>query len=174
MRSDPPTSPRCAVYARRSGSSILSGRHQTDPGRERTMVAAATETVQLQQTTVTGGKSKKKSAPRITPERKLQKQHSNRPRRGGKKKRNEKGTVPSSLAFFFFPSRPLKALHVGLSEALFQPSPLLIRKCCRHKRPNLQNDKKGQGKGLIFVLKSAIFTTFSSSSSTSSFLLHPI
>lgn len=142
-------------------------------GRERTMVAAATETVQLQQTTVTGGKSKK-SAPRITPERKFQKQHSTRPRRGGKK-RNEKGTVPSSLAFFF-PSRPLKALHVGLSEALFQPSPLLIRKCCRHKRPNLQNDKKGQGKGLIFILKSAIFTTFSSSSSssTSSFLLHPI
>lgn len=106
MRSDPPTSPRCAVYARRSGSSILSGRHQTDPGRERTMVAAATETVQLQQTTVTGGKSKrKKSAPRITPERKLQKQHSTRPRRGGKKKKKWKryGSLLPCFFFFFLP-----------------------------------------------------------------------
>lgn len=34
-------------------------------------------------------------------------------------KRRKKGTVPLSLTF---PSRPLKALQIGLSEALFQPS----------------------------------------------------
>lgn len=120
MRSDPPTSPRCAVYARRSGSSILSGRHQTDPGRERTMVAAATETVQLQQTTVTGGKKikKKKNLLRGL----LQKESSRNntpPARGEEEKKNEMKKVrfPPPLLFFFFsfqtikgtPCRPLRS-----------------------------------------------------------------
>lgn len=56
-------------------------------------------------------------------------------------------------------------------RSTFPAVPPSVHKCCRQKHPILQNNKKGQGEGLIF-LKSAIFTTFSSS--TSSFLLDPI
>lgn len=82
----------------------------------------------------------KKSAPRIIPERKFQKQHS-APRRG------RKGTVPPSLAS---PSRPLKALQIGLSEALFQPSLHLSINAADRSVPFSKTKKKGQGKGLIF------------------------
>lgn len=65
-------------------------------------------------------------------------------RGNGGKNENEKGRVHSSLAFL--PSRPLKALHVGLSEALFQPSPLLIRKCCRRASQSPEPQKRGKVK----------------------------
>lgn len=83
-------------------------------------------------------------------------------------KRRKKG-IPSSLAF---PSRPLKALQIGLSEALFQPSLHLSINAADRSVPFSKTTKKGQGKGLI--LKKCHFHHFFSSSSTSSFLLDPI
>lgn len=91
--------------------------------------------------------NQKKSAPRIIPERMFQKQHF--ALRGGIKVR-----FPS-LAF---PSRPLKALLIGLSEELFHPSLNLSVNAADRSVPFFHNNKRGQDKGLI--LKSAIFTTF--------------
>lgn len=62
-------------------------------------------------------------------------------------KRRKKGTVPPSLAF---PSRPLKALQISLSEALFQPSLHLSVNAADRSVPFSKTTKKGQGKGLIF------------------------
>lgn len=76
--------------------------------------------------------------------------------RGGKKKR----WYDSLLLCFFFPSRPLKALHIGLSEALFQPSLYLSINAVDRSVRISRTTKKGQGKGLILGSKSAIFTTF--------------
>lgn len=74
----------------------------------------------------------KKSAPRIIPERKFQKQHS------AQQEEERYGSLPPSFAF---PSRPLKALQIGLSEALFQPSlHLSVNAAHTQKRPVLQNN----------------------------------
>lgn len=62
-------------------------------------------------------------------------------------KRRKKGTVPPSLTF---PSRPLKALQISLSEALFQPSLHLSVNAADRSVPFSKQTKKGQGKGLIF------------------------
>lgn len=79
--------------------------------------------------------------------------------------------IPSSLAFH---SRPLKALQIGLSEALFQPSLHLSINAVDTSVPFSKTTKKrGQGKGLIFK-KVPFSPLFFSSSSTSSFHLDPI
>lgn len=59
-------------------------------------------------------------------------------------KERKKGTIPSSPAF---PSRPLKALQIGLSEALFQPSLPLSKNAVDRSVPfSKTTKKKGQGK----------------------------
>lgn len=87
----------------------------------------------------------------------LQKESSrnNTPPEGRKKK---KVRFPPPL--LFFPSRPLKALHIGLSEALFQPFLYLSINAADRSVRISRTTKKGQGKGLILGSKSAIFTTF--------------
>lgn len=136
---------------------------------ERTMVAGAAKRVPQKQFMYNkhSHRKSKKSAPRIIPERKFQKQHS-APRRG------RKGTVPPSLAS---PSRPLKALQIGLSEALFQPSlHLSINAADRSVPFSKTTKKKGKVKVwfFFFFFKKCHFHHFFSSSSTSSFLLDPI
>lgn len=73
-------------------------------------------------------------------------------------KKRKKGMItplPPSLAF---PSRPLKALQIGLSEALFQPSFHLSINAADRSVPFSKTTKKGQGKGLIFFPKKVPFS----------------